>query len=115
MSSCATNSINSTSWAVLETVPVLKQRLALWTGKPSDSLYKQIGKPTETGEDESGNTVLIYLKTMQAPDHKQWHCKVSFTTNATQEIISTRLVSRTENVWGAYMPCVHIIQAPESA
>jgi hypothetical protein len=112
LSGCATESINSTNWAALEPIPVLKERLSLWTGLNTKRLYAQIGPPTEKMEDESGNVVLVYLKEINSPNNKMWHCKVSFTINDAEEIIDTRLLSRNENVWGAYMPCVHIIKSP---
>jgi len=102
----------STQWAVLEPVSVLQQRLALWDGFSSERLERQIGQPYEKAEDDSGNNVLIYYKERLSPDNKLWHCKVSFTLNNDKNITSTRLISRTENVWGSYMPCVHIIQNP---
>jgi len=117
LSGCgATESINSTKWAVLEPISVLKERLSLWKGYDTKQLSYQIGPPTETLKDESGKNVLVYLKQIYSPGNKEvWHCKVSFTINDADEIIDTRLLSRKENAWGSYMPCVHIIKRPIGA
>ena len=106
MSACSTN------WAVVEPVTLLQQKLALWEGQSAEKLQSQIGQPTEVGIDESKNEVLIYYKAITNPENKVWYCKVSYTINVEKNIISTKLISRLENAWGIYMPCVHIIQAP---
>ncbi|WP_158967222.1 hypothetical protein [Paraglaciecola sp. L3A3] len=101
---CATNELVAES--------ELEHRLSLWLGLPATRLYAQIGKPYETANDASGKTVLMYFKETLSSDNRLWHCRVTFTLNDKQKIISSKLVNRNENAWDRSMPCVHIIQVP---